>query len=70
MSVFTTDDVRALLLAACDAAGSQVAWARQWGISTSYVNDVLRGRKEPGPKILRALGLEAAYVAKGEGNHG
>ena len=64
MSVFTTDDVRSLLLAACDAAGSQVAWARQWGISTGYVNDVLKGRKLPGPKILQALGLEAGYYRR------
>lgn len=27
-------------------------------ISTGYLNDVIRGRKQPGPRILKALGLE------------
>jgi hypothetical protein len=70
MSVYTTAEVRALLAAATSAAASQAAWARGQGISAGYVCDVLRGRKEPGPKILKALGLQAAYVAKGESNHG
>ncbi len=27
------------------------------GVSPSYLSDVLAGRREPGPKILAALGL-------------
>ena len=28
------------------------------GVSQQYVNDVLKGRREPGESILKALGLE------------
>lgn len=43
---------------ACDAAGGQTAWAAAHGLSVSYVNDVLNARKDPGPKIAAALGLQ------------
>lgn len=43
---------------AIQAAGSQRAFAQQHGISTQYVNDVLRGRREMGQKILDALGID------------
>lgn len=36
----------------------QAAWARSKGISPAYVNDVLHKRREPGPKILDAIGFE------------
>lgn len=28
------------------------------GISPQYLNDVIQGRREPGPKLLKALGLK------------
>lgn len=37
---------------------SQRLAAKQLGVSQQYLNDVLRLRKEPGAKILDALGLE------------
>lgn len=40
------------------AAGSQRQWALAHGISPAYVTDVLMLRREPGPLILHALGLE------------
>jgi len=36
----------------------QAAWARTHGVSPAYVNDVLNGRRDPGPKILAAIGFE------------
>lgn len=54
----TLEAVLALLQAECDKLGSQKAWARANGISIPYVNDVLHGRREPGPAILAPLGLE------------
>ena len=33
-------------------------FARELGISAPYLHDVLRGSRNPGPKLLRALGLE------------
>lgn len=52
----TADDVREKLRKAVD--GNASAWARPLGISQAYVSDVLAGRREPGDKILQALGLE------------
>jgi DNA-binding transcriptional regulator YdaS (Cro superfamily) len=40
------------------AAPNQAAWARSHGISPAYVSDVINGRREPGPAILDALGIE------------
>ena len=37
---------------------SQKSVATKLGFSQQYLCDVLRGRKEPGAKILDALGLE------------
>jgi len=42
----------------CDKAGSARAWAASIGVSGVYVADVLAGRRDPGPAILRALGVE------------
>ena len=41
--------------------GSQKAAAVNIGVKPSYFNDVLQGRREPGPKILVALGLRKGY---------
>ena len=38
-------------------AGSQKQWADDHGISYAYVSDVLQGKREPGDKVLDALGL-------------
>ena len=51
------DEMRALLKLACERAGSQVAWAKAHDVGAAYLSDVLNGRREPGGKILRALGL-------------
>lgn len=39
-------------------AGSQAAFARDHGMSAAYLNDVLNGRREPGQKVLDAVGAE------------
>jgi DNA-binding transcriptional regulator YdaS (Cro superfamily) len=39
-------------------ADTQAQWARKHNISPAYVNDVINGRREPGPAILEALGIE------------
>ena len=49
--------VRDRLNKAIERSGGQRAFAKQHSISVSYVNDVLRGRREPAGKILTALGL-------------
>lgn len=50
-------DVVAILAGEVERAGSQTAWAKSHAVSLPYVNDVLQGRREPGAKILDALGL-------------
>jgi hypothetical protein len=57
-----TWELRDLLRTACEAAGSQQAWARQHKVSDSYVSDVLAGKKEPGESITSALGYKRAVV--------
>lgn len=38
--------------------GSQTAFAEDKGLSPTYVSDVIRGRRDPGEKILNILGLK------------
>jgi hypothetical protein len=47
-----------MLLRACAKAGGQKTWAEARGMSQQHVSDVLNRRREPGPKVLDALGLE------------
>lgn len=63
----TKDQIMEKLRRERDAAGSAAAWARKNGISVQYVCDVLNDRREPGAKILDALGLETvvSYRRKG-----
>lgn len=54
--------VEARLQKSVNAAGGQSVWAAKHGISVAYVNDVLRGRRLPGDKITKAIGLEKALM--------
>lgn len=38
---------------------TQKSAAKAYGVSASYLNDVLEGRRRPGKKILDALGFKA-----------
>lgn len=58
------NDIKKILLKACNAAGGQSAWAKSKGISAAYVNDALAGRREVGDKILEALGYEKVVTYK------
>lgn len=42
--------------------GGSNATARALGVSTTYLSDVMCGRRKPGPKILKALGLERVVI--------
>jgi DNA-binding transcriptional regulator YdaS (Cro superfamily) len=53
----TEDEVREEARLACQIKGSQTAFADEIGVSVPYLNDFLKGRRQPGPSILRALGL-------------
>lgn len=56
--LFTEQDILDHLRAAIHAIGSQKLFAQHYHISQQYLSDVLRGRREPGQKILDALGYE------------
>jgi transcriptional regulator with XRE-family HTH domain len=55
-------EVLKLIRQAVHDAGSQTAFARQCGVTTQYINDLLRGRRDPGAKILDALGIEKTVI--------
>lgn len=50
-------DVRTMILKHSQEAGSQSSYAKSIGVSSSYLSDILKGKREPGHKILKALGL-------------
>ena len=56
--MISTDELRETLRKACDAAGSQRAWAKANGVSAVYVCDCLAGRRAIGKAIARALGFQ------------
>lgn len=55
----SADDVRRQIRADMESLGwTQAECAAHFGISAAYLNDVLCCRREPGKKLLDALGLE------------
>jgi len=62
--MLTHDQLVALLRQQAKEAGSQKILAIRWGISQQYLTDVLKGRRMPGPKILKMLGLEPVIMYK------
>lgn len=58
----TSHQFRQALRRACAAAGGQKAWATLHHISDTYVSDVLRGRREPGPSTYAALGMQRVVL--------
>lgn len=54
----TLDDLLARLREEVAKVGQQ-AWAKAHGVSPQYLNDVLKRRRDPGPKILKAMHLRA-----------
>jgi len=53
------DDVRALLREEIEKAGSLRKWAMAHGISPAWVSQMMNHHRPPGPKIMKALGIEA-----------
>ena len=64
------DDVVRLLHRMVDRAGSRAALAKEFGVSPAYIGDVLLGKGDPGPAILKVLGLrrqvQITYVKASE----
>jgi transcriptional regulator with XRE-family HTH domain len=50
---------------------TQRSLADEVGVSSQYLNDILSGRREPGPAILAGLGLERVVsYRRSKGNTG
>jgi transcriptional regulator with XRE-family HTH domain len=58
MARITLAELIDLLRVRVAAAGGQQQFADSIGVSQGYVNDILAGKREPGPKILLALGYK------------
>jgi hypothetical protein len=55
--MMTPEQFRTHLRAYVGGCGDQQQAAHRLGISPAYLNDVLHGRREPGPKLLGSLGM-------------
>jgi AraC-like DNA-binding protein len=62
MKYLTKEQVIATLSKHLTRAGTQIRLAQEIGVSPQYLNDMLRGAREPGKKVLRFLGLERHRV--------
>lgn len=60
--MITRDELIDLIRVAVKSAGSQRALARQWEVAPAYITDLLHGLRDPGPKILDALGYERVVL--------
>lgn len=50
------------LLRAYQGARSQKAFAEELGCSTAYLCDIYAGNRDPGPKVLEAIGLKEEKI--------
>ena len=64
--VFDDDDVVHLLRAAIEREGSQMAFAKRYGVNRTYLNMVLNGKRHLSGRLVKALGLRKVYVAERE----
>jgi hypothetical protein len=56
--MITRDELIDLIRAEIKKFGSQRALAREWRVAPAYITDLLHGLRDPGPKILEAMGYE------------
>lgn len=60
MKTLTKDDVvKAIRERMKDLTARE--FAKSIGVSPQYLNDVLHGRRAPGPSILKALNIQQGY---------
>lgn len=57
METFNKNDVLTMLRGFISYEDSQKDLAREMGVSEAYVSLVLAGKRQPGPKVLKFLGL-------------
>lgn len=62
-----TDEVREMLERWADGR-TYTALAGEAGTSIAYVSQVMNGKKEPGPELLKMLGVEKRVVYRSTDN--
>ncbi len=62
--VLGKDEVLEMISSLVLEKGSQAEAAKHLGISGAYLGDILKNNREPGAKVLDALGLERITVFK------
>lgn len=60
--VFTETEVRQLLQAAVERAGTQVAFAKRFDLDRTHLNQVLKGKSRVSGSLLECLGLRKAFT--------
>jgi hypothetical protein len=55
-------DVMKLIKADVARLGSQTALAKEIGMNAMYLSDIIRGQRQPGPKLLAYYNLRASRV--------
>lgn len=65
--IFALQEVIALLQRDVDKAGGQRAWSKGTGVDRSLLNQVLRGRRQPSPRIIKALDLRVVFTGEAAG---
>lgn len=68
--VFNDNEVRQLLRAAVQRAGTQVAFAKRHRLDRTHLNQVLKGRSLISTSVLKCLGLCKAYTIDPAANPG
>ena len=65
MRKYSDTQLRALLVKRA-AASSQTALARELGVQPSVLCDTIKGRRDPGPTLIAALGLSrvVSYIER------
>lgn len=53
----TAEEFRTYLKEQVKHFGSQRAFAKHCGVHEAFLSDIIRGRRDPGPKLLWALGF-------------
>jgi DNA-binding transcriptional regulator YdaS (Cro superfamily) len=53
-----------LLRAAIEREGSQIGFAKRYGVNRAYLNMVLSGKRPVGSSVVKALGLRKVYVVE------
>lgn len=62
LDIYSIGGLRILLRDECEKAGGIRAWSRVHKISPAFVSLAIRGKRKPGPTLLRVLGLEPSTV--------